>query len=163
MSLPHVLPGDAALKKELLQFMAEHPSVARFAVRHDHATRSLPHILQWWSFSGDSAKSQQDAVTHYVYNPAAGCVMFQQHLSCCLDAPVSHSRCPRGALQRKSRLGTDNNPGPLPCVCVCILHFPQIPDDIVFVEEIPHNATGKVSKLTLRQMFKDYKPALAKL
>lgn len=39
----------------------------------------------------------------------------------------------------------------------------QVPDDIVFVEEIPHNATGKVSKLTLRQMFKDYKPAQAKL
>lgn len=39
---------------------------------------------------------------------------------------------------------------------LCIV---QVPDDIVFVEEIPHNATGKVSKLTLRQMFKDYKPA----
>jgi fatty-acyl-CoA synthase len=39
----------------------------------------------------------------------------------------------------------------------------QVPDDIVFLEEIPHNATGKVSKLTLRQMFKDYKPAQAKL
>lgn len=33
-----------------------------------------------------------------------------------------------------------------------------VPDDIVFLEEIPHNATGKVSKLTLRQMFKHYKP-----
>jgi fatty-acyl-CoA synthase len=42
---------------------------------------------------------------------------------------------------------------------VCV----QVPDDIVFLEEIPHNATGKVSKLTLRQMFKDYKPAQSKL
>ena len=39
----------------------------------------------------------------------------------------------------------------------------QVPDDIVFLEEIPHNATGKVSKLTLRQMFKDYKPPQSKL
>lgn len=30
--VPLVLLGDAALKKELLKFMAEHPSVARFAV-----------------------------------------------------------------------------------------------------------------------------------
>lgn len=45
-------------------------------------------------------------------------------------------------------------------VCVFLL---QIPDDVVFLEEIPHNATGKVSKLTLRQMFKDYKPAKPKL
>lgn len=33
-----------------------------------------------------------------------------------------------------------------------------VPDDVVFVEEIPHNATGKVSKLTLREMFKAHKP-----
>ena len=32
-----------------------------------------------------------------------------------------------------------------------------LPDDVVFVEEMPHTATGKVSKLTLRQRFKDYK------
>eukprot|EP00879_Flechtneria_rotunda_P013367 GHRR01013957.1.p1 GENE.GHRR01013957.1~~GHRR01013957.1.p1 ORF type:complete len:477 (+),score=139.27 GHRR01013957.1:1442-2872(+) len=32
------------------------------------------------------------------------------------------------------------------------------PDDVVVVKEIPHTATGKVSKLTLRQQFKDYKP-----
>lgn len=32
------------------------------------------------------------------------------------------------------------------------------PDDVVVVPEIPHTATGKVSKLTLRQMFKGYKP-----
>jgi hypothetical protein len=32
MSILLVLAGDAALKKELLKFMAEHPSVARFAV-----------------------------------------------------------------------------------------------------------------------------------
>ena len=28
-----------------------------------------------------------------------------------------------------------------------------VPDDVVFVEEIPHNSTGKVSKLALRAMF----------
>ncbi len=31
-----------------------------------------------------------------------------------------------------------------------------VPDDVVFVTEIPHNATGKVSKMTMRQQFKDY-------
>ena len=32
-----------------------------------------------------------------------------------------------------------------------------LPDDVVFIEEMPHTATGKISKLTLRQRFKDYK------
>lgn len=32
----------------------------------------------------------------------------------------------------------------------------QLPDDIVFVESLPLTATGKVSKLTLRQQFTDY-------
>lgn len=31
------------------------------------------------------------------------------------------------------------------------------PDDVVFVEDIPHTATGKISKLQLRQQYKDYK------
>jgi acyl-CoA synthetase (AMP-forming)/AMP-acid ligase II len=31
------------------------------------------------------------------------------------------------------------------------------PDDVVFVSELPHTATGKLSKLTLRQQMKDYK------
>jgi len=31
------------------------------------------------------------------------------------------------------------------------------PDDVVFVAELPHTATGKLSKLTLRQQFKDYR------
>ncbi len=31
-----------------------------------------------------------------------------------------------------------------------------IPDDVVFVEEIPHTATGKISKLKLREQFSDY-------
>jgi fatty-acyl-CoA synthase len=31
-----------------------------------------------------------------------------------------------------------------------------MPDDVVFVDEIPHTATGKIQKLTLRQRFKDY-------
>ena len=32
-----------------------------------------------------------------------------------------------------------------------------LPDDVVFVDELPHTATGKLSKLTLRQRFKDYR------
>jgi acyl-CoA synthetase (AMP-forming)/AMP-acid ligase II len=32
-----------------------------------------------------------------------------------------------------------------------------MPDDVVFVTELPHTATGKLSKLTLRQQFQDYK------
>jgi fatty-acyl-CoA synthase len=31
-----------------------------------------------------------------------------------------------------------------------------LPDDVVFVDEIPHTATGKIQKLVLRQQFKDY-------
>ena len=31
-----------------------------------------------------------------------------------------------------------------------------MPDDVVFVDELPHTATGKLSKLQLRQKFKDY-------
>jgi fatty-acyl-CoA synthase len=31
------------------------------------------------------------------------------------------------------------------------------PDDVVFVKELPHTATGKLSKLTLRQQLKDYR------
>ena len=31
-----------------------------------------------------------------------------------------------------------------------------MPDDVVFVEEIPHTATGKIQKMTLREQFKDY-------
>ena len=32
-----------------------------------------------------------------------------------------------------------------------------LPDDIVFVDEMPHTATGKISKLTLRERFKDHR------
>jgi fatty-acyl-CoA synthase len=31
-----------------------------------------------------------------------------------------------------------------------------LPDDVVFVDEIPHTATGKILKLELRKQFKDY-------
>ena len=31
-----------------------------------------------------------------------------------------------------------------------------MPDDIAFVDELPHTATGKVSKLQLRERFKDH-------
>ena len=32
----------------------------------------------------------------------------------------------------------------------------QLPDDVVFVDQIPLTATGKISKLTLRKTFADY-------
>jgi len=32
-----------------------------------------------------------------------------------------------------------------------------MPDDVVFVEEIPHTATGKIQKLTLREQFSGYR------
>jgi fatty-acyl-CoA synthase len=32
-----------------------------------------------------------------------------------------------------------------------------MPDDVVFVEDIPHTATGKIQKTTLRERFKDYR------
>ena len=32
-----------------------------------------------------------------------------------------------------------------------------MPDDVVFADDIPHTATGKISKLQLRERFKDYK------
>ncbi|MBT9458287.1 MAG: fatty-acid--CoA ligase [Burkholderiaceae bacterium] len=35
----------------------------------------------------------------------------------------------------------------------------QIPDDVVFVTEIPHTATGKIQKLKLRDQFKDHRLA----
>ena len=31
-----------------------------------------------------------------------------------------------------------------------------MPDDVVFVDEIPHTATGKIQKMTLRERFRDY-------
>jgi fatty-acyl-CoA synthase len=32
-----------------------------------------------------------------------------------------------------------------------------MPDDVAFVEEIPHTATGKIQKTTLREQFRDYR------
>ena len=31
-----------------------------------------------------------------------------------------------------------------------------MPDDVIFVDEIPHTATGKIQKTVLRDRFKDY-------
>jgi fatty-acyl-CoA synthase len=31
-----------------------------------------------------------------------------------------------------------------------------LPDDVVFVEEIPHTATGKIQKTALRAQFRDH-------
>ena len=33
----------------------------------------------------------------------------------------------------------------------------QLPDDVVFVSEMPHGATGKVLKTRLREIFKDHR------
>jgi fatty-acyl-CoA synthase len=33
----------------------------------------------------------------------------------------------------------------------------QTPADVVFVDELPHTATGKLSKVTLRERFKEYR------
>jgi fatty-acyl-CoA synthase len=32
-----------------------------------------------------------------------------------------------------------------------------LPDDVIFVDELPHTATGKLLKTTLRERFKDFK------
>jgi fatty-acyl-CoA synthase len=32
-----------------------------------------------------------------------------------------------------------------------------MPDDVVFVDELPHTATGKIQKVTLREQFRDYR------
>ena len=32
-----------------------------------------------------------------------------------------------------------------------------LPDDVVFVDEIPHTATGKIQKTELRETFRDYR------
>jgi fatty-acyl-CoA synthase len=37
----------------------------------------------------------------------------------------------------------------------------RLPDDVVFVEEIPHTATGKIQKMALREQFRDYVPPAA--
>jgi acyl-CoA synthetase (AMP-forming)/AMP-acid ligase II len=37
-----------------------------------------------------------------------------------------------------------------------------MPDDVTFVNEIPHTATGKIQKLTLREQFSDYQLPEAK-
>ena len=31
-----------------------------------------------------------------------------------------------------------------------------LPDDVAFVDELPHTATGKLQKLKLREMFRDW-------
>ncbi len=36
------------------------------------------------------------------------------------------------------------------------LHKMSVPDDVVFVDELPHTATGKLNKLALRETFADY-------
>jgi acyl-CoA synthetase (AMP-forming)/AMP-acid ligase II len=36
-----------------------------------------------------------------------------------------------------------------------------LPDEVKFVDELPHTATGKILKRALREEYKDYKPATA--
>jgi fatty-acyl-CoA synthase len=31
-----------------------------------------------------------------------------------------------------------------------------MPDDVQFIDEMPHTATGKIQKMKLREMFEDY-------
>lgn len=38
-----------------------------------------------------------------------------------------------------------------------------IPDDVVCVKELPHTATGKLSKVTLRQQFRNHVPKKSRL
>jgi len=49
------------------------------------------------------------------------------------------------------------NPAKESILALCAEKFAkwQVPDDVVFVDEIPHTATGKISKLTLRQQLAD--------
>ncbi len=56
-----------------------------------------------------------------------------------------------------------SKPGQQPTPAEILAHFNGkiakwwTPDDVVFVPEIPHTATGKISKLQLRQQFKEHK------
>lgn len=36
------------------------------------------------------------------------------------------------------------------------LHRMSLPDDVIFTDELPHTATGKINKLGLRETYKDY-------
>ena len=36
-----------------------------------------------------------------------------------------------------------------------------LPDDVVFMEQLPHTATGKLSKIALREQLKDYRLSTA--
>ena len=53
------------------------------------------------------------------------------------------------------------SPDPASIIDLLKPHFAkwQLPDDVIFVEEIPHTATGKISKLSIRRMLdeQDYK------
>jgi len=42
------------------------------------------------------------------------------------------------------------------------LHKWSLPDDVVFVDELPHTATGKLNKLTLRKSLEDYQFPISK-
>ncbi len=32
-----------------------------------------------------------------------------------------------------------------------------LPEDVIFAEDLPHTATGKLQKMKLRELFKDYR------
>ncbi|GAA6179798.1 3-(methylthio)propionyl-CoA ligase [Shimia sp. NS0008-38b] len=53
----------------------------------------------------------------------------------------------------------EGTPEPQELMDLLLEHFAkwQLPDDVVFVDELPLTATGKVSKLTLRKQFADHK------
>ena len=63
--------------------------------------------------------------------------------ACVLDAPPGDEELKREILAYMATHST-------------IAKF-ALPTEVAFVTEIPHTATGKISKLSLRQQFKDYK------
>ncbi len=48
----------------------------------------------------------------------------------------------------------DKNPDPQEILDLIAQNFAkwQIPDDVIFMDELPHTATGKISKLELRKI-----------
>src|SRR6266702_337338 len=85
-------------------------------------------------------------------------------VSRCADPP-SPRRISRGRAARSSMRSVFSTPATSPRSTdkAEILAFLEgkiakwwMPDDVVFVDEIPHTATGKIQKITLRERFGDY-------
>jgi acyl-CoA synthetase (AMP-forming)/AMP-acid ligase II len=87
-------------------------------------------------------------------NAALGCTGVQEAAAIGLPHPKWTER-PLLVVVKKPGAATDRQ-GLTACMEGKIAKW-WMPDDIVFVDEIPHTATGKISKLTLRQQFRDYR------